>query len=113
MSEQQKPLVAEHRGYWGYRELTKEELKRVDGRGCGCGCGCGCGAGGGGESESCTAAAGSETGGCTTDTEGNTTCTVSTECSITACTTDVNGNSLGCTTTGAAGCTADDPDNCA
>jgi hypothetical protein len=49
MQEQQKPLKADHRGYWGYRELTEEELKHVGGSGCGCGCGCGGGADDGGD----------------------------------------------------------------
>jgi hypothetical protein len=51
MLEQQKSLSPENRGYWGYRELTEEELKHVGGSGCGCGCGCG-GGGGGGDSDS-------------------------------------------------------------
>ncbi len=44
MSERME-LIADNRGYWGYRELTEKELKSVAGGGCGCGCGCGCGAG--------------------------------------------------------------------
>ena len=57
MSDKQEQLIAESRGYWGYRELTEEELKRVSGSGCGGGCGCGCGAGGGADDGSDSAAA--------------------------------------------------------
>ncbi len=48
MSDKQGQLIAESRGYWGYRELTEEELKRVSGGGCGCGGG-GDGGGDGGD----------------------------------------------------------------
>ena len=56
MLDQQKPLIADHRGYWGYRELTEEELKRVSGGGCGCGGG-GDGGDGGADDGSDSAAA--------------------------------------------------------
>jgi hypothetical protein len=37
----QTETVALHRGYWGYSEMTPEELKAVTGAGDGCGGGCG------------------------------------------------------------------------
>jgi hypothetical protein len=39
---EQEEMSAQNRGYWGYRELTQEELQQVSGAGCGGGCG-GCG----------------------------------------------------------------------
>jgi len=56
MSDKQGQLIAESRGYWGYRELTEEELKRVSGGGCGCGGG-GDGGDGGADDGSDSAAA--------------------------------------------------------
>jgi hypothetical protein len=43
----QTETVALHRGYWGYSEMTPEELKAVTGAGDGGGCGGGCGGCGG------------------------------------------------------------------
>src|SRR5712691_9282386 len=68
MLDQQKPLIADHRGYWGYRELTEEELKRVSGGGCGCGDG-GDGGGGGADDGGSDADTSSETSAETDQTE--------------------------------------------
>src|SRR6266851_8517058 len=56
MSDKQTQLIAETRGYWGYRELTEEELKRVSGGGCG-------GGDGGGDAGGDAGASGGESAG--------------------------------------------------
>ena len=39
--EAEQDVGAENRGYWGYREITEEDIAKngVDEGGCGCGCG--------------------------------------------------------------------------
>jgi hypothetical protein len=39
--ETQEPSTSENRGYWGYRELTEEEMAQSGFEEAGCGCGCG------------------------------------------------------------------------
>lgn len=75
--------TAEHRGYWGYRELTEEEVKRVAGGdgggdgGGGDGGGGGCGAGDGGASADSSSDASSSTA--SSDTSATTSTTSDTE----------------------------------
>jgi hypothetical protein len=40
-TEKQEHVVTENRGFWGYRELTEEEMAQSGFEEAGCGCGCG------------------------------------------------------------------------